>query len=117
MGVPSQNRPTLYAKERVETTAIAWGLLHSAMSQGAEFLFTIRWRGTTLSQGIPNPFLLSRTKSLFNTEDCNEGAGNFAFPSACGSSVQRHAWWRALRLGRTKSTDCGKRNEVAGVRS
>src|SRR6267378_366887 len=91
-GVPSQNRPTLYAKAGLETTASLRGA-SGGVSDGlvwGNFLFTIRWRGTTLSQGIPIHRAVEN-KHSFHHGGCNEGFGNFAFPSACGSGVQRRA--------------------------
>jgi hypothetical protein len=57
-------RPTLYAKAILETTAVRNTAVRNngIASRAAEvsyepvwgkFFFTIRWRGTTLSQGIP----------------------------------------------------------------
>ena len=74
MGVPSQNRPTLYAKARLETTAIGNNCNHlgaAAVSyepDGGKFFFTIRWRGTTLSQGIPIHRAVEN-KNFFTMED------------------------------------------------
>src|SRR5258708_39172337 len=49
MGTLSKSRDTAIASRQSPR-----GLLRSAMSRsGGKFFFTIRWRGTTLSQGIP----------------------------------------------------------------
>jgi hypothetical protein len=67
--VPSQNRPTLYAYPRIETTAIASAAAEvSYEPMWGKFFFTIRWRGATLSQGIPIHRAVDN-KNCFTMED------------------------------------------------
>src|ERR1700686_2636290 len=121
-GARSQNRPTLYAKARLETTAIR---NNCNRSRAAEVSYEPVWGQILLYYSLVRDYPLAgnsnpsyrKEQKLFTMEGGNEGFGNFAFSSACGSGVQRRACWSPGGCGgREKYTSFDKTDKMAGSR-